>query len=198
MKEFETELYNNGINFIAGIDEVGRGPLVGPVVTATVILPKDFYDERINDSKKLTEKKRELLYDVIMENAISVGIGISSEDVIDEINILNATKRAMLEAVNNLSVKPEHLLIDAVKLNTDIPQTSIIKGDAKSESIAAASIIAKVTRDRMMVELDKIHPEYDFKHNKGYGTKKHIEAIRKYGIIKEHRKTFAPCDEYVK
>lgn len=198
MKEFETELYNNGINFIAGIDEVGRGPLVGPVVTAAVILPKDFYDERINDSKKLTEKKRELLYDVIMENAISVGIGISSEDVIDEINILNATKRAMLEAVNNLSVKPEHLLIDAVKLNTSIPQTSIIKGDAKSESIAAASIIAKVTRDRMMVELDKIHPEYDFKHNKGYGTKKHIEAIRKYGIIKEHRKTFAPCDEYVK
>lgn len=198
MKEFEMELYNKGINFIAGIDEVGRGPLVGPVVTAAVILPKDFYDERINDSKKLTEKKRELLYDVIMENAISVGIGISSEDVIDEINILNATKRAMLEAVNNLSVKPEHLLIDAVKLNTDIPQTSIIKGDAKSESIAAASIIAKVTRDRMMVELDKIHPEYDFKHNKGYGTKKHIEAIRKYGIIKEHRKTFAPCDEYVK
>lgn len=198
MKEFEMELYNKGINFIAGIDEVGRGPLVGPVVTAAVILPKDFYDERINDSKKLTEKKRELLYDVIMENAISVGIGISSEDVIDEINILNATKRAMLEAVNNLSVKPEHLLIDAVKLNTDIPQTSIIKGDAKSESIAAASIIAKVTRDRMMIELDKIHPEYDFKHNKGYGTKKHIEAIRKYGIIKEHRKTFAPCDEYVK
>lgn len=198
MKEFETELYNNGINFIAGIDEVGRGPLVGPVVTAAVILPKDFYDERINDSKKLTEKKRELLYDVIMENAISVGIGISNEDVIDEINILNATKRAMLKAVNNLNVKPEHLLIDAVKLNTDIPQTSIIKGDAKSESIAAASIIAKVTRDRMMVELDKIHPEYDFKHNKGYGTKRHIEAIRKYGIIKEHRKTFAPCDEYVK
>lgn len=198
MKEFETELYNNGINFIAGIDEVGRGPLVGPVVTAAVILPKDFYAERINDSKKLTEKKRELLYDVIMENAISVGIGISSENVIDEINILNATKRAMLEAVNNLSVKPEHLLIDAVKLDTDIPQTSIIKGDAKSESIAAASIIAKVTRDRMMIELDKIHPEYDFKHNKGYGTKKHIEAIRKYGIIKEHRKTFAPCDEYVK
>lgn len=198
MKEFETELYNNGINYIAGIDEVGRGPLVGPVVTAAVILPKDFYDERINDSKKLTEKKRELLYDVIMENAISVGIGISSEDVIDEINILNATKKAMIEAVNNLNVRPEHLLIDAVKLDIDIPQTSIIKGDAKSESIAAASIIAKVTRDRMMVELDKLHPEYDFKHNKGYGTKKHIEAIRKYGIIKEHRKTFAPCDEYVK
>lgn len=197
MKEFENELYENGIKYIAGIDEVGRGPLVGPVVTAAVILPRDFYDERINDSKKLTEKKRELLYDVIMENAVSVGIGISSEDVIDEINILEATKKAMIEAVNNLSVKPEHLLIDAVKLNIDIPQTSIIKGDAKSESIAAASIVAKVTRDRMMVELDKMHPEYDFKHNKGYGTKKHIEAIEKYGILKEHRKTFAPCDKYV-
>lgn len=197
MKEFENELYESGIKYIAGIDEVGRGPLVGPVVTAAVILPKDFYDERINDSKKLTEKKRELLYDVIMENAVSVGIGISSEDVIDDINILEATKKAMIEAVNNLSVKPEHLLIDAVKLNIDIPQTSIIKGDAKSESIAAASIIAKVTRDRMMIELDKEHPEYDFKHNKGYGTKKHIDAIEKYGILKEHRKTFAPCNKYV-
>jgi ribonuclease HII len=197
MKEFENELYENGIKYIAGIDEVGRGPLVGPVVTAAVILPREFYDERINDSKKLTEKKRELLYDVIMENAVSVGIGISSEDVIDKINILEATKKAMIEAVNNLSVKPEHLLIDAVKLNIDIPQTPIIKGDAKSESIAAASIVAKVTRDRMMIELDKEHPEYDFKHNKGYGTKKHIEAIEKYGILKEHRKTFAPCDKYV-
>ena len=197
MKEFENELYESGIKYIADIDEVGRGPLVGPVVTAAVILPRDFYDERINDSKKLTEKKRELLYDVIMENAVSVGIGISSEDVIDEINILEATKKAMIEAVNNLSVKPEYLLIDAVKLNIDIPQISIIKGDAKSESIAAASIVAKVTRDRMMIELDKIHPEYDFKHNKGYGTKKHIEAIEKYGIIKEHRKTFAPCDKYI-
>ena len=197
MKEFENELYESGIKYIAGIDEVGRGPLVGPVVTAAVILPRDFYDERINDSKKLTEKKRELLYDVIMENAVSVGIGISSEDVIDEINILEATKKAMIEAVNNLSVKPEYLLIDAVKLNIDIPQISIIKGDAKSESIAAASIVAKVTRDRMMIELDKIHPEYDFKHNKGYGTKKNIEAIEKYGIIKEHRKTFAPCDKYI-
>lgn len=195
MKEFETELYNNGINFIAGIDEVGRGPLVGPVVTAAVILPKDFYDERINDSKKLIEKKRELLYDVIMENALSVGIGMSSPEVIDEINILNATKKAMIEAINNLSVKPEHLLIDAVKLDIDIPQTSIIKGDAKSESIAAASIIAKVTRDRMMVELDKKYPMYDFKHNKGYGTKKHIEALYQYGPIEEHRKSFAPVSE---
>lgn len=195
MKEFETKLYNNGINFIAGIDEVGRGPLVGPVVTAAVILPKDFYDERINDSKKLTEKKRELLYNVIMENALSVGIGMSSPEVIDEINILNATKKAMIEAINNLSIKPEHLLIDAVKLDINIPQTSIIKGDAKSESIAAASIIAKVTRDRMMVELDKKYPMYDFKHNKGYGTKKHIEALYEYGPISEHRKSFAPVSE---
>ena len=195
MKEFENELYNNEINFIAGIDEVGRGPLVGPVVTAAVILPKDFYDERINDSKKLTEKKRELLYDVIMENALSVGIGISSPEVIDEINILNATKKAMIEAINNLSIKPEHLLIDAVKLDIDIPQTSIIKGDAKSQSIASASIIAKVTRDRMMVELDKKYPMYDFKHNKGYGTKKHIEELYKYGPLKEHRKSFAPVSE---
>ncbi len=196
MKEYENELYNKGIKYIAGVDEVGRGPLVGPVVTAAVILPVDFYDERINDSKKVTEKKREMLYDVIMENAVSVGIGMSSSEVIDEINILEATKKAMKEALNNLSVKPEHVLIDAVKLDADIPSTSIIKGDAKSQSIAAASIIAKVTRDRMMYELDKEHPEYDFAHNKGYGTKKHIEAIKKYGILKEHRKSFAPCNEY--
>lgn len=196
MKEYENELYNKGIKYIAGVDEVGRGPLVGPVVTAAVILPVDFYDERINDSKKVTEKKREVLYDVIMENAVSVGIGMSSSEVIDEINILEATKKAMKEALNNLSVKPEHVLIDAVKLDIDIPSTPIIKGDAKSQSIAAASIIAKVTRDRMMYELDKEHPEYDFAHNKGYGTKKHIEAIRKYGILKEHRKSFAPCNEY--
>ncbi len=192
MKEFENELYKKGIKYIAGIDEVGRGPLVGSVVTAAVILPEDFYDERINDSKKLTEKKREILYDVIMDNAISVGIGMSSNEVIDEINILEATKKAMKEAVSNLSVKPEYLLIDAVKLDIDIPSLSIIKGDAKSQSIASASIIAKVTRDRMLKELDKLHPEYDFKHNKGYGTKKHIEALYKYGVLKEHRKTFEP------
>ena len=197
MKEYENELYNKGIKYIAGIDEVGRGPLVGPVVCAAVILPQDFYDERINDSKKLTEKKREMLYDVIFENALSIGIGMSSEKVIDKINILEATKKAMLEAVSNLSIKPEHLLIDAVKLDTDIPSTSIIKGDAKSLSIAAASIIAKVTRDRMLIELDKKYPMYDFKHNKGYGTKKHIEAIYKYGVLKEHRKTFEPIKSIV-
>ncbi|MBR2138135.1 MAG: ribonuclease HII [Bacilli bacterium] len=198
MKEYENELYKKNIKLIAGVDEVGRGPLAGPVVCAAVILKEDYENDKINDSKKLTEKKREALYDIIMGEALSVGIGISSEDVIDEINILQATKKAMTEAIRNLDIKPEHVLIDAVKLeDLDIPQTSIIKGDAKSISIAASSIIAKVTRDRMMVELDKKHPEYDFKNNKGYGTKKHIEAIRKYGIIKEHRKTFAPCDEYI-
>ena len=197
MKDFENELYLKGIEYVAGVDEVGRGPLIGPVVTAAVILPKKYYDERINDSKKLTEKKRELLYDVIMENAIAVGIGMSSNEVIDEINILEATKRAMKEAINNLSVKPEHVLIDAVKLDIDIPSTSIIKGDAKSQSIAAASIIAKVTRDRMLIEWDKKYPEYDFKHNKGYGTKKHIEAIYKYGVLEEHRKTFEPISSII-
>ncbi len=192
MKEYENELYKTGIKYIGGVDEVGRGPLVGPVVTACVILPKDFYDERINDSKKLSEKRREELYDVIMNNAISVGIGESSEKVIDKINILEATKKAMKEAISKCSIKPEHVLIDAVKLDIDIPSTSIIKGDAKSQSIAAASIIAKVTRDRMMYELDKKHPEYGFAKNKGYGTKQHIEALYKYGPLKEHRKTFEP------
>jgi len=195
MNEYENELYEKNIKYIAGVDEVGRGPLVGSVVCAAVILPKGFYDERINDSKKISEKKREILYDFIMENALSVGIGICSQEVIDEINILEATKKAMKEAIDNLEIKPEHVLIDAVKLNIDIPSTSIIKGDAKSISIAAASIIAKVTRDRMMYELDKEHPEYEFAKNKGYGTKKHIEAIYKYGVLKEHRKTFAPISQ---
>ena len=197
MKEYENELYQKGIELVAGVDEVGRGPLVGPVVCACVILPKDYFKEEINDSKKISEKKREKLYDTIMQDAISVGIGMSSEKVIDEVNILEATKLAMKEAINNSKIKPQHVLIDAVKLDIDIPSTSIIKGDAKSQSIAAASIIAKVTRDRMMDELDKKYPQYLFKKNKGYGTKAHIEAIRQYGIIKEHRKTFAPCSDYV-
>lgn len=198
MKDFENELYNLGINLVAGIDEVGRGPLVGAVVACAVILPKDFYMEEINDSKKLSEKKREMLYSVIIENAISVGIGVKSEKVIDEVNIYEATKLAMIDAVNNLSVKPEHLLIDAMKLDIDIPQTSIIKGDSKSESIAAASIVAKVTRDRMLDELDLVYPEYDFKNNKGYGTKKHLEAIKKYGVIDEHRRSFSPVSDALK
>lgn len=194
MLEYENELYDKGINLIAGVDEVGRGPLIGSVVCACVILPKGYYNKDINDSKKLSEKKREELYQIIMENALSVGIGMVDEKEIDEINILNATKKAMKMAIENSKIKPEHVLIDAVKLDIDIPSTSIIKGDAKSISIAAASIIAKVTRDKMMDELDKKHPEYHLKDNKGYGTKKHIEAIYKYGLLKEHRRTFKPCN----
>lgn len=198
MREYEEELNSKGINLIAGVDEVGRGPLIGSVVAAAVILPSGFYMSEINDSKKLSEKKREELYPIIMEKAISVGIGVVDSETIDRVNILNATKMAMKMAINNLSVKPEHVLIDAVKLDIDIPYTAIIKGDAKSESIAAASIVAKVYRDNMMKELDKEYPMYDFKSNKGYGTKKHIEAIKKYGVLKEHRKTFKPVSDYVK
>jgi ribonuclease HII len=195
-KEYENKLYKEGFNFIAGIDEVGRGPLVGPVVTAAVIFPKDFNNEQINDSKKLNEKKREYLYNIIKENALSIGIGIVDNNRIDEINILNATKEAMIKAIKNLTIKPDYLLIDAVKLDIDIKSDSIIKGDEKSLSIAAASIIAKVTRDRMMYDLDKKYPEYDFKNNKGYGTKSHIEAIKKYGILNEHRISFKPVSLY--
>ena len=192
MREYEDALIREGITLIAGVDEVGRGPLIGPVVTAAVILPKDYKNEDINDSKKLTEKKREKLYDIIKKDAIAIGIGMCSEKVIDEINILEATKKAMKEAINNLEVKPNHVLIDAVKLDIDLPSTSIIKGDAKSISIAAASIIAKVTRDRMLVEMDKEYPIYDLAKNKGYGTKKHIEALNKYGPCKYHRLSFEP------
>ena len=201
MKEmlyYENDLVNSGINYIAGIDEVGRGPLVGPVVAAAVILPKDFYDKRINDSKKISEKMRDELFKVISDNAISVGIGIISNERIDEVNIYEATKEAMKEAISKLSVKPEYLLIDAMKLDVGIPSLSIIKGDSKSQSIAAASIVAKVTRDSMMYELDKKYPMYDFKNNKGYPTKKHLEAIEKYGIIDEHRRSYGPVANYLK
>lgn len=194
---YERELREKGINLIAGVDEVGRGPLVGPVVTACVILPEKFDLEGLTDSKKLSEKKREILYKEIEEQALGIGIGIVDNEEIDKINILNATKKAMKMAINNCNVRPEHVLIDAVKLDIDIPTTSIIKGDLKSITISAASVIAKVTRDHMLYELDKKYPMYDFKHNKGYPTKKHIEAIMKYGIIKEHRKSFSPVKEYV-
>lgn len=198
MLEYETELYNQNIEFIAGIDEVGRGPLVGPVVCACVVLPKGYFNPDIKDSKKISETKREKLYDIIMRDAVAVGIGMSSAKRIDEINILEATKEAMKEAFENCKEKHiiEHVLIDAVKLELDVPSTSIIKGDAKSENIAAASIVAKVTRDRMMLELDKKYPEYGFKKNKGYGTKQHIEALEKYGVLDEHRKTFRPVSNY--
>lgn len=194
---FERELIQKGIQLIGGIDEVGRGPLVGPVVASCVILPLNYQLEGLTDSKKLSEKKREKFYDILMKDALAIGIGIVSEKVIDEINIYEATKVAMQEAVSNLKIKPEHLLIDAMKLDISIPSTSIIKGDSKSLSIAAASVIAKVTRDRMLVELDKKYPMYDFKHNKGYPTKKHLDAILKYGIIKEHRRSYAPVKKYL-
>ena len=177
--------------YICGIDEVGRGPLAGPVVVCAVILPKDCDILYINDSKKLSEKKREMLYDEIMEKAVAVGIGIVGPERIDEINILQATYEAMREAISKLSVQPDLLLNDAVKIpGVDIPQVSIIKGDAKSASIGAASIVAKVTRDRMMVEYDSIFPEYGFAGNKGYGTAVHIEALKEIGPTPIHRRSF--------
>lgn len=196
MYEYEDELYEQGIKLIGGIDEVGRGPLIGPVVTACVILPKDYVLEGLTDSKKLSEKKREKFYDILMKDAISIGIGIVDEKEIDKVNIYQATKEAMVQAVDNMKIKPEHILVDAMPLELDIPTTSIIKGDAKSITIAAASVIAKVTRDRMLDELDKIYPMYDLKHNKGYPTKKHLEAISKYGITKYHRLSYGPVAKY--
>lgn len=195
--KYERELRKKGVTLIAGVDEVGRGPLVGPVVTACVILPEKFDLPHLTDSKKLTERRREILYKEIQEQALGIGIGIVDNGEIDRINILNATKKAMKMAINNCKVKPEHVLIDAVKLDIDIPTTSIIKGDLKSITISAASVIAKVTRDHMLYELDEKYPMYDFKHNKGYPTKKHIEAIKEYGIIKEHRRSYSPVKEYV-
>ncbi len=197
MLKYERELYKNNIKLIAGVDEVGRGPLCGPVVTCACILPVNYHLEGLNDSKKVSEKKREKLYDILIKDAISYSIGVSSPKRIDEINILEATKEAMISAINNLSVKPEHVLIDAVKLKIDIPSTSIIKGDASSSSIAAASIIAKVTRDRMMYELDKKYPEYGYGAHKGYPTKKHIEAVKKYGVKDFYRMTFTPINKLV-
>ena len=195
---YERNLIQKGYEKIGGIDEVGRGPLVGPVVAACVILPKNYQLDGLTDSKKLSEKKREKFYDILKQDAIAIGIGVVSEKKIDEINIYEATKLAMQEAIKNLKVEPDYLLIDAMKLETSIPSTSIIKGDAKSLSIAAASVIAKVTRDRMLIELDKKYPMYDFKHNKGYPTKKHLEAIKKYGIIVEHRRSYGPIFNYLK
>ncbi len=192
--KYEKELYESGYNYIGGIDEVGRGPLVGPVVTACVVLPKDFILEGLTDSKKLSEKKRNIFYDYIIEHAISYGIGIIGPERIDEINIYEATKEAMYMAYNeaNKKNKIDYVLIDAMPLILDVPNKSIIKGDATSISIAAASVIAKVTRDRMMYDLDKKYPEYGFAKHKGYPTKKHIEAINKYGLIEGYRKTYGP------
>lgn len=194
---YERNLRKEGVALIAGVDEVGRGPLIGPVVAACVILPEHYQLDGLTDSKKLSEKKREELYEEIKEQAISIGVGIISEKVIDEVNIYEATKLAMKEAINNCDIKPEHVLIDAMPLDLDIPTTSIIKGDLKSITISAASVIAKVTRDRMLIELDKKYPMYDFKNNKGYPTKKHLEAINQYGILEEHRRSYGPVAEYI-
>ena len=189
MKRYEKEYEACG--YICGIDEVGRGPLAGPVVAGAVILPKDCKILYINDSKQLSEKKREELYDIIMQEAVAVGIGYATHTRIDEINILQATYEAMREAISKLSVKPDILLNDAVTIpQVAIRQIPIIKGDAKSMSIAAASIVAKVTRDRLMVEFDKAYPEYHFAENKGYGSAVHIEALKKIGPSPIHRRTF--------
>ena len=195
--KYEHELEKEGINYIGGVDEVGRGPLIGPVVTACCVLPKDFKLEGLTDSKKLTEKKREEYYKYIKDNCIAYGIGESSPERIDEINIYQATKEAMIMAINKVreQVPLEHVLIDAMPLELDISNTSIIKGDAKSISIAAASVLAKVTRDHMMIELDKKYPEYGFAKHKGYPTKKHLEAIHEYGLIDGYRKSYGPVKE---
>ncbi|GKX31727.1 ribonuclease HII [Vallitalea longa] len=189
MKTYENKYPDK--KYICGIDEVGRGPLSGPVVSAAVIFPKDVDILYINDSKKLTEAKREQLYDIIMEKAISVSVGMSSVEVIDDINILNATYESMISAISKLEVEPDMVLVDAVTIpKIQIPQEAIIKGDAKSISIAAASIIAKVYRDRLMKDYDELFPEYKFAKNKGYGTKEHIEALKEYGACPIHRRSF--------
>lgn len=192
MLSYEKALYENGVEFIAGIDEVGRGPLAGPVVAAAVILPKGCKIRHLNDSKKIPKSKHEAIYQEVMERAVAVGVGIKDAAVIDRVNIYEATKLAMLEALGKLSQKPDHLLIDAMKLDTPIPQTSIIKGDANSLSIAAASIVAKVTRDKMMADYDKEFSGYGFGKNAGYGTAEHLEGLNKLGITSIHRKTFEP------
>ena len=187
-REYE-EKYSN-LNYICGVDEVGRGPLVGPVVASAVILPKNYFIEGLTDSKKLSKKKRDYFYEVIKKEALAIGIGIVDNKKIDEINILEASRLAMKQAINSLSIKPDIILTDAMRLDMGIPEEDIIKGDLKSITISAASVIAKVTRDKMMEELHEKYPMYNFIKNNGYPTKEHIEAIKKYGIIKEHRKSF--------
>ena len=192
LKEFEEKLYEEGIEYIAGIDEAGRGPLAGPVVIGCAIMSRDSLIEYVNDSKKVSETKREILYEKITNEAIAWSTGIVWQDEIDELNILNATKKALTDAIDKLEVKPDKILVDALdKIDTrGIPYISVIKGDAKIYSISAASIIAKVTRDRIMKEYDEVYPEYGFAGHKGYGTAKHIQAIKEYGICPLHRKSF--------
>jgi ribonuclease HII len=195
MSHYENKYRRIGNEWIAGVDEVGRGPLAGPVVAAAVILPLDFYLSGIDDSKKLSEKKKEEFYLFIQEKAIAIGIGIVEPEVIDQINIYEATKKAMNCAIHSLEKQPDVLLIDAMKLQTPYLEESIIKGDAKSISIAAASIVAKVTRDKIMKEYALQYPGYQFQHNMGYGTKDHLEGIEKFGITPIHRKSFSPIKE---
>ncbi len=191
MLEIEKELYDKGYSNIAGVDEAGRGPLAGPVCAAAVILPKGLVIDEINDSKKLTEKKREILFDVIIQNAIAYSIQFAEPEIIDKINIKQATSLAMHKAVESLSVSADFVIIDGNdKIPYDIPYEYIVKGDARSQTIAAASILAKVSRDRLMCSLDEKYPEYGLKKHKGYGTKAHIEAIQKYGVADIHRKSF--------
>lgn len=192
MKTIELFEYDKslGAELLGGIDEAGRGPLCGPVVCACCVMPYYKMIDGINDSKKVSETKRELLFDEIKNRALAYSVSIVSPEEIDRINILNATKKGMEECINNISIKPDYILIDAVKLAVSVPTKSIIKGDATSYCIAAASILAKVTRDRIMREYDKKYPEYGFARNKGYGTKQHIEAIKKYGLCEIHRRTF--------
>ena len=192
LKQYECELRSKGYKYICGIDEAGRGPLAGPVVVASVIMPENSMIEGVNDSKKVSEKKREKLYDLILSEAISYGVGIIGQDEIDEINILNATKKGLTISLQELTQKPDLIIVDALN-NIDTLGTkyeSIIKGDAKCYSIAAASIIAKVTRDRIMREWDKVYPQYGFEKHKGYGTAMHIQAIKEYGLCPLHRHSF--------
>ena len=193
--EYENKHYSSGKKYIAGVDEVGRGPLAGPVVSAAVIMPKDFYLEGITDSKKLSEKKRNEFEKLILENAIAVSLSFINEKIIDEINIYEASRKAMIEAINNLSVKPDIVLVDAMPLDIDIETESIIKGDEKSFTIACASIVAKQTRDRFMEGLALKYPNYGFEKHKGYPTKLHKEALKKYGVLDIHRKTYKPVKE---
>ena len=197
MLSYEKELYKQGLTLIAGVDEVGRGPLAGPVVAAAVILPKNCKIKGLNDSKKIPKKKHLEIFQAVQDQALSIGIGIMDNQVIDQVNIYEATKLAMQEAIFQLSSQPEHLLIDAMKLDLPISQTSIIKGDANSLSIAAASIVAKVTRDELMKEYDQQFPGYDFTANAGYGTAKHLEGLTKLGVTPIHRTSFEPVKSLV-
>ena len=192
MLRYEKELYKAGYQAIAGIDEVGRGPLAGPVVAAAVILPPGCKIKGLNDSKKIPKKKHQEIYQAVLDKALAVGVGLMNNEIIDQVNIYEATKLAMKEALSKLSLKPDYLLIDAMKLDVDIPQESIIKGDANSLSIAAASIVAKVTRDKLMADYDKKFPGYDFAKNAGYGTRSHLQGLERSGVTPIHRKTFEP------